>query len=399
MSENSKITSFVGTLDEVLRFLESYQNSLFYFDINPTQPPNGARRFDITTFPPAEAERIVEEIHSGVNPPRYTPQAQTLLNAAKPTQSLEFGINIHPSHGHGWALTDANRELTQIGWVRFPFTSSPVHFNTLEAAFSFFDPVIEAYHKAGVKICLVLTHEMYGEAAGFDWNNMDSARWAVFSASFATVAERVIRRYGAKVAAFELWNEGDTMPGNPAAVHFPPADFARLLDRVAPLVKTHAPKSKLVLGGLVMMQGAQGGVEYVLGIRNALNGRLPLDAIGLHPYGKGAPNDRTVFSRLGNIGEDLALFEKALPKMPLWLTEVGALGTHDPAYWDDAALYMRNLYTYLAREHADSTPVVMWYALSDSMDLAQKTNGLFTLDGSRKPHLYDTFFSLAKRKA
>ena len=79
--------------------------------------------------------------------------------------------------------------------------------------------------------------------------------------------------------------------------------------------------------------------------------------------------------------------------MPIWLTEVGALGTHDPAFLDDAARYMTNLYNFLRDNYADRTPVVVWYAWSDAMDLAQKTNGMVQMDGSRKPYLYDTFFN------
>jgi hypothetical protein len=390
---SQKINSFVATLDELLRFLESYKEDVFYFDINPSIPPEGARVFDITTFPPEFAYQILEDIHPYPSLPRMTPAARQLIeSAAPPTVGvIECGMNIHPKNGQGYPIPTP--DFQKFAWVRFPINISPAHFPSLDAGFAFYDIVVSTFNSLGVNILLVMTHEMYGEGSGFNFGNMNTQQWASFTASFVTVAEKVIRRYGNRIQAYEVWNEGDAEVGNPAAVHIPPRDYAPLLDQVSKLVRTYAPDSKVIVGGLV--RGPEIGKQYILEIKSALKGRLPVDAIGVHPYGKGSPQDATIFSRYGNIADDIKIFGQAAPDVPLWLTEVGAMGTDDPAYWDDAAIYMKNLYTYLRQNQANRTPVVIWYAWSDAMDMAQRTNGLVRVDGSKKPYLYDTFFSEA----
>lgn len=389
MSNSPIINQFVGTLDEVLSFLDSYQDDLFYFDINPTNPPQGARHFKITTFSPRVARRVIDELHPGPAMPRLTPLAKQKMDEAVPLPTLDCGMNIHPKNGMGWPTIPV--EFSRFKWVRFPYISSPVHFPSVEASFGFFDPVIDAYNRIGVKIILVLGHEMYGEGAGWVWPQMTPEKWRAFDPQFTAVAEKVIRRYGNRVHAYEVWNEGDVGPNNPSAVSFPPADYAPLLDSVSKLIRQHAPQSKVVLGGLV--NSVSISAQYVKVVKNTL-GRLPVDAIGVHPYGQGAPNDKTIFSRFGNIDAYVQTINNVAPGVPLWLTELGALGTDNPAYWDDVALYLKNMYGFL-KTMADKTPVAIWYAWSDAMDMAQKTNGLVKVNGEKKQYVYDSFFNIA----
>lgn len=386
-----KINSFVATLEEVMRFLNSYENDIFYFDINPQKPPEGARTFDITTFPPQLADQVLPTLHPSPNPPRTTPQAQALIDAAPKTQ-FACGMNIHPYNRQGYP--DIPPDLVKVGWVRFPILASPARFPSVDAAWQFYDRVIDAYFKLGVKIMLVLTHELFGEGV-YNWNEMDSNRWREFTERYAQVAEPMIKRYKGKVQAYEVWNEGDVEPGNPAAVAIPPNDYARFLTRIGGIIRQQDPAAKVIFQGLVKGTGAS--TSYLRAVKNSLGGKLPVDAIGVHPYGKGAPGDTTVFSRFGSIETDIVEFNKVAPGIPLWLTEVGALGTHDPNYWDDAALYMRNLFRYVREKRATQVPVIVWYAWSDAMDIAQKTNGLVTIDGKSKPPLYETFFDEACR--
>lgn len=389
MSNNPTINRFVGTLDEVQSFLDSYKDDLFYFDINPSTPPQGARHFKITTFSPRVARRVIDELHPGTAMPRLTPLAKQKMDAVVQLPVLECGMNIQPHDGIGWPTIPV--EFSRFKWVRFPYISSPVHFPSVEASFNFFDPVIEAYNRLGVKIILVMGHEMYGEGAGWVWPQMNSESWKAFRPQFVAVADKVIRRYGNKIHAYEIWNEGDVGPNNPSAVAFPPADYAPLLNSVSNTVRTFAEKSKVVLGGLV--NSVNVSAQYVKTVKSTL-GKLPVDAIGVHPYGQGSPNDKTVFSRFGDIDNYVKVMNTAAPGVPLWLTELGALGTHDPAYWDDVALYIKNMYGFL-KTMADKAPVAVWYAWSDGMDMAQKTNGLVKIDGSKKPYVYDAFMNIA----
>jgi hypothetical protein len=394
MTNNSQqINSFVATQEELLRFLEAYKEDLFYFDINPTQPPPSARQFNVTTFPAEIAQDILEQLHPNPDTLKMTPKAKAILDKlpTKPTGHIDCGINIHPLYGHGWP--NVPPELAKVEWVRFPYTASPARFPSLDAAFQFFDPAIRAYKNLGTKTILVLTHETYGEAAGYTWNQMSSQRWQEFTNGFVAVVEKIVRHYGNQVDAYEIWNEGDAEIGNPAAVHFPPRDFAPLLDRVSKTIRQHAPSAKIILGGL--MSGPSTSARYVSEVKAALGGRLPVDAIGVHPYGKGAPTDKSIFARFGSIRDDITAMVNVAPNIPLWLTEVGATGTHDPQYQDDAAQYMTLLFNYLRANWAKQAPVVIWFALSDAMHLEQKVNGLFTVDGQKKPFVYDAFFNQA----
>ena len=387
------IDSFVATLDEMLRFLDSYKDSLFYVDINPGTPPAGARQFEITTFAPSVAARVISEAHPGPGVPRLTPGAKTMIDAAAPPFAV--GMNIQPKGGFGLPQADPN--IAKFDWVRFPMVAYPGAFPqpTLDAAFAFYDPIISAYHRAGNKILLVLTAELYGAGSHYNLGNMSAVQWVSYSQDYARVLEQVVRRYSTQIHGYEIWNEGDVQPGNPSAIAFPPRDFAPFLDKMAQIIKAYAPQAKTVLGGLVT--GADNGVKYLREVKAVLGGRLPVDAVGIHAYGKGAPLDDTVFSQLGNIADDIRILKQEVPNHPLWLTEMGALGANTPEYGVIASQYARNLYTYIRQEHAKDVPVVIWYAWSDAMDAASRTNGLIAVDGQKKP-LYDVFFGELLRK-
>src|SRR5690606_36735669 len=111
------------------------------------------------------------------------------------------------------------------------------------------------------KIMLVCTHKMYGEAAGWKWPTMTSQDWGAFRPQFIGVLQQVVQHYGNRVAAYEIWNEGDAEAGNPAAVHFPAKDFAPLLDSATQVIRQHAPQSAVIMGGLV--RGAAVGAKYI----------------------------------------------------------------------------------------------------------------------------------------
>ncbi|MBZ0309468.1 MAG: glycoside hydrolase family 5 protein, partial [Anaerolineae bacterium] len=306
--------------------------------------------------------------------------------APPPVNPMECGVNLQPKHGHGWP--EVHPDLTRAGWVRFPFLASPYHYASLEEAFVFYDPVIRAYNHLGVKVLLVLTHETYGE--GRSWPTMTSADWEAFIPDYVEVVERIAAHYGDGVAGYEIWNEGNAQPNDPAAVHIPPKLYARLLDSASKTIRAAAPEAKIILGGLLIGSEA----DYIRQVRAALHGRLPVDAIGVHPYAFGAPNDTTPFSPLGDVDEIIKGLNEAAPGMPLWLTEVGAIGDNQPGQWSAAARYLRSLYQHVERAFTGRVPVVIWYGWSDAMHPELHTNGLVTRGGQPKSPLFETFFEL-----
>jgi hypothetical protein len=125
-----------------------------------------------------------------------------------------------------------------------------------------------------------------------------------------------------------------------------------------------------------------------------LGGYLPVDGIAIHPYGRGAPLDDSIFARFGDITEVIEAYNRVAPGIPLWITEIGALGDNDPARWEEAASYMNRLYGYLREVHAEQVDAIIWYAWSDEMHESQRTNGLIDKNGQPKSPLYETFFRL-----
>lgn len=380
--------NFVSSYDELIQFLQSYRERLFYVDLQVDPPPTGARSFGITTFPDEIALDVIRQIHSDTNPPRMTPDVKDRIDtAAILNATFGCGMNIDPTNPQG----KPNPSLLRTAkWVRFPFISR-LYERTIEQAFAFYDPIINAYHAQGTNVLLVVNHQTFGEGAGYNWNQMDSGKWAAFTNQFIPVLDQVTYHYKGKVAGYEVWNEGD-VPNNPASVYIPPADFAPLLERSSFIIQRNTPGTKVVLGGLVGGSGISSA--YVRDVRARLGGRLPVDGIGLHPYGLGAPGDTTPYSPFGNIQTVLDALWNAAPNTPVWVTEFGALGSREPSFYPQAAEYMRRMYVYL-RQIPHKVPTAIWWAWSDAMDFSGGTNGLVDVNGNPKQPIYDTFFNEA----
>ena len=368
--------------------MNSYSDDLFYVSVNAHNPPEGARGFDITTFPDAIAIDVINAIHRDVRPPRISPAVQARIDAAAIGQArLACGMNIDPLNATGNPSPD---QLPNTKWVRLVFNAR-LYQQTLQDAFNFFDPIVDAFNNNGSNVLFVINHETYGNGTPFNLNNMNSAQWVAYTNLFTPIFEQITQHYGNTVAAYEIWNEGD-VPNNPASVYFPPADFAPFLSRMSNLVRQNAPNSKVILGGLVGGSGISSA--YVRDVKLALGGNLPVDGIGLHPYGLGSPDDNTVFSQFGSVQVAIDALNQQAPNMPIWMTEVGAIGSRDQQFWQPAAEYMANIFNYF-REQPHVVPVAIWYAWSDGMDAPGGTNGIVTTDQQPKQPLFDTFFNVA----
>lgn len=379
------VQNFVASYEELLRFLESYRDRLFYVAINVEQPPAGARAFNITTFRDEDASAVIRAIHHDIDPPRMTPEVRQRIDLADLNNAqFNAGINIDPTNPAG---NPPPSQLKGARWVRFPFISK-LYERSLTDAFAFYDPIINAYHDIGINVLLVLNHQTYGEGEGYVWPNMDSGKWAAFTPHYLNTIDLISLHYSNKVAAYEIWNEGD-VPNNIAGVYIPATDYAPLLKRSSEIIRRNAPRSRVIMGGLVGGSGISS--RYILDVRSALGGIVPVDGIGLHPYGLGAPDDETPYSRFGDIQWALDAVRGAAPNTPIWITEIGALGSRDREFWDDAALYMKKLADYL-RPQAHKVPVMIWYGWSDAMQFECGTNGLVTASGERKSPIYETFF-------
>ncbi|MEZ4518325.1 MAG: cellulase family glycosylhydrolase [Chloroflexota bacterium] len=220
--------------------------------------------------------------------------------------------------------------------------------------------------------------------------------WRTYADQFATTAGEIAahyRRYGDRVA-YQIWNEGDKQ-NNPASVYVAPEDYAEVLARGAAAIRNAAPQSPIIFNG--MATGPQETVVYVKRCREALGGNLPVDAIGVHPYTRWAR--RAPFDwgqRYGTLGDAIATYERELPEMKLWITEIGVADDNEigPEHYPAISDYFVDVMTYMEERHTARVPVVFWFAWSDWM----RNAGIVRRDGAHKEHLYSAFRNIRNRE-
>jgi hypothetical protein len=210
--------------------------------------------------------------------------------------------------------------------------------------------------------------------------------------AYARALAFLARRYGDKVAGWEIWNEPNHeaffKTGDQAAA------YARLLKASYPAVKAASPRSTVVAGSLSQSDHAFEERLYALGVKGSF------DAFSVHAYSDDvSPLDRrpTVDARYS--------FVRGVPKIreimlrhgdrrPVWLTESGwsTATVRGAEPWRNGvteatqARYMRQQARLVARW--PWVKVNVWFNLADSgSDRADTFSncGLRRVDGSAKP--------------
>ena len=316
------------------------------------------------------------------------------LDTSSTTARLSAGMNINPDAAHSSPLQEGL--LRGFNWVRFPYKAADKH-RTVAAGFSEYDPIIQGYANQGVGSLVVLNQQtVAGSDAPWPQNN-----WAgmvhQYADKFAKAAGEIAAHYahlGEKVA-YQIWNEGDN-PATPwVSVHVPPEHFAVILSRAAQAIRAAAPGSLIVFGGL--STGPDQAAAYVRACQQELGGSLPVDAIGLHPYGRWATQRPFPDWSFGRLDDAFAILKRAVPDIPVWITEIGIPGHANPIgeqHYPTIANYMRDIYTTVANQHANQVPVIIWFAWSDNMENA----GIVTANGQPKAHIFDAFAAVRDRQ-
>jgi hypothetical protein len=280
-----------------------------------------------------------------------------------------------------------------VRWVfKLAARHNPAERQDINAAFRQFDPLVQGYVEQGVGSVIVLNQETVWGNAPWSGNN----DWSSYANQLTAVARQIAARYkkyGAKVA-YEIWNEGD-LENNPASVYVPPAQFAVVLKRVAETIRAESPQSPLIFGGLAT--GPNKGIPYLKACKQALNGPWPVDAIGIHPYGRWgtkAPFDWG--HTFGTLGQAFAEYERELPGLKFWVTEIGVAADNEigPQYYQDIAMYIQDVYSTIAARYTNLIPVVIWFAWSDLM----RNAGIVDGNGRRKSSVYAAFENIRGRR-
>lgn len=324
-----------------------------------------------------------------VPPPTPTPTPISVTH-----DLLQRGMNINPDAPHSNPMD--NDDLKGLDWVRFVFKldarHNPAERGDLQKAFAQYDDVIRNYERMGIKSLIVLNQEtIWGLGP---WTGNDN--WAGYGDQLAAAAVQIAqryRRYGGSVA-YQIWNEGD-LPNNPASVFVPPEQFAIVLHKVATAVRAASPQSPLISGGLAT--GPAQSIDYLRRCKTALNGPWPVDAIGIHPYGRwGAQAPFDWGQQFGTLGEAFAQYQQAIPDMPFWITEIGVAADIEigPQHYAEIGGYVRDVYRHVEERHTSLVPVVIWFAWSDWM----RNAGIVRRDGQRKPDVYPAFRAVRNRE-
>lgn len=287
--------------------------------------------------------------------------------------------------------------LKGIGWIRVKFNVSynpdnNTYGNTdINATFNRVKPFIEPYVKAGMKVLMVFTHQLYGEGAGYHWPSMDTGRWNDLIPKYADYAKRVAALFAntGLISAYQIWNEQDTRPENArAAVPISAKDYANMLTQTIRAIRSVDGKTPIITGGHV--GGPDAGGSYARATLAAMPGDVRPDGIASHPYGRGVSGNK--FSNWGPLDEEIRKYAAVMPGKPIWFTEWGVLDRQgDLGIANDVAGYASGFMNIIKGQFVGQVACAIWYAWADGMD-----NGYGLVDKSDKPKpvLYDTFLKL-----
>lgn len=292
------------------------------------------------------------------------------------------GMNLDMLHPLG--RPDAAR-LKGVGWVRFAYNVSMGRGLTdLNTAYDLYAPHIERYRQAGLKVILVLSHQTYGEGAGYVWPYMTTPQWRELTARYADFARRIAGQYAGRGLVYQIWNEQDTAGVNEASVPMPAADYGHLLGEATRAIRAADPLAVVITGGHVSGPGR--GAPYASAALAAA-GVLP-DGVACHSYGRGPAGSK--YSPFGPVDDDVDAYGKVIPGAPIWITEWGVLDyPDDPA--GGVADYAAGFVERLKRLYAGKVAAAVWYAWADGMH-----NGYGLVDRQDRPKqpLYDRFLKL-----
>jgi Cellulase (glycosyl hydrolase family 5) len=229
----------------------------------------------------------------------------------------------------------------------------------------------------------------------WETGSTDEATPPANPADYASMLAAVAKRFGSRVAAYEIWNEEDEPRWWVGAPD--PSGYTQLLKAAYPAVKAAEPHATVVLGGLT-------GNDYPFleGVY-AAGGRGSFDAVGVHTdtacnilspyeYLRGSDNRMIPDSFLA-YREVHAVMEANGDDKPIWMTEMSWRTTSavcSEGAWagqkaagvseQQQALYLRQAYHCLAQD--PYVQVAMWFPLVDQGGV---TSGLIRENGSHKP--------------
>ena len=311
---------------------------------------------------------------------------------AAPEARSIWGMNLDIDHPHG---RPDPTELQPMGWIRIKFNVSfdpqkqgDARYGNTDVDYTYnrYIDFINRYVAAGYKILMVLTHQAYGEGAGYHWPSMTPDRWRDLTPKYAEMAKRIATKFAGqnKIVAYQIWNEQDTAPEHArAAVPIPAKDYAHLLSETITAIRSVDPNVKIITGGHV--GGPGNGSAYARETLANMPAGIRPDGIAFHPYGRGVNGHK--FSIFGPLSESIQKYGAILPGKPLWISEWGVLdhqGRDD--LMGEVMTYANGFIDICNKQFPGQVATAIWYAWADSMDNGY---GFVKEDGSRKQTMFD----------
>lgn len=299
--------------------------------------------------------------------------------------TVEFGMNINPE-AHGLDVD----KMAGLGWVRWVFWASRLKLSPEEAYQQKYRALIQTYANAGINSLIILHQDT--EWGNAPWQN---GGWAQYAETFAKACGRVAAvcaEFGDRVA-YQIFNEQDSGPDNHSAIGIGARDYAVVLDKAQAAIRRAHPGARVIIGGL--NTGPDNAIRYAREVQAALGGRLPVDALAIHPYGRYVKKILFNYGSIGKLSDSLNRFRSAFPKLPLWITEVGVANDTPigSEHYADIAVYIREMVDEVADRYNDYVKVLIWFGWTDLM----RNAGILTADGQPKPGVFDAFLHMRQR--
>ena len=316
---------------------------------------------------------------AGIAPSPEEPQPPVTHGA------VQFGMNIN-TEAHGLDVD----KLEGLAWVRWVFWASRLKLSPEEAYQQKYRSLIQTYATAGIRSLVILHQDT--EWGNAPWQN---GGWEQYAETFAKACGRVAAvcaEFGDQVA-YQIFNEQDSGPDNHSAIGIAAEDYAIVLDRAQQAIRRAHPGAVVVIGGL--NTGPDKAIQYVRNVQAALDGRLPVDALAIHPYGRYVHKILFNYGSIGKLSDSLNRFRDAFPDKPLWITEIGVANDTPigSEHYKDIGIYIQEVVDEVADHYADYVDVLIWFGWTDLM----RNAGILTADGRPKPNVFEAFEHMRQR--
>lgn len=302
------------------------------------------------------------------------------------------GINLDLMHPRG---KPAPNRLGGLGWVRFTYnvsynpTNNSYGNTDLQAAYTRYFPFIQQYASAGYKVMLVITHQTFGEGAGYYWPGMNSDRWRDLTGKLAPMVKTIASQYAGKnlVHAYQIWNEQDAPAGAGSSVPMPAGNYAFLLAECIRAIRASDKTVQIITGGHTA--GPVNGANYAKATIAALPPGVSVDGVAHHPYGRGT-KPGLPYAPFGHIDDEIKAYGGVTPGKPTWITEFGVLDRPNDSA-TAIADYATSFVTHIKNKWPGQVNAAIWYAWAQGM---HNGYGLVGTDDRPRQPLYDRFLNL-----